>query len=102
LSGSPSSRQRVARFPVCEDAMAIAFQPGDPDFASRVRASFVRQTAMTTIGAEMTQVAPGEVEIAMPYRADLAQQHGFIHAGVITMILDSACGYAALSLMPED
>lgn len=82
--------------------MAIPLQPSDPDFASRVRASFVRQTVMTTIGAEMTQVAPGEVEIAMPYRADLAQQHGFLHAGVITTIVDSACGYAALSLMPAD
>jgi len=102
LSCSVNSRQLVAWFPDCEDTMAILFQPSDPDFASRIRASFVRQTVMTTIGAEMTQVAPGEVEIAMPYRADLAQQHGFLHAGMITTIVDSACGYAALSLMPGD
>jgi uncharacterized protein (TIGR00369 family) len=102
LSCSVGSRQLVAWFQVYEDAMTIPFQPSDPDFASRVRASFVRQTVMTTIGAEMTQIAPGAVEIAMPYRADLAQQHGFLHAGVISMIVDSACGYAALSLMPGD
>jgi acyl-coenzyme A thioesterase PaaI-like protein len=72
---------------VYEDAMTPPFQPSDPDFARRVRASFVRQRVMTTIGAEMTQVAPGAVEIAMPYRADLAQQHGFLHAGVLTTMM---------------
>lgn len=82
--------------------MTVVFEASDPAFAARVRASFARQTVMTTIGAEMTRVLPGAVEIAMPYRADLAQQHGFLHAGVITTILDSACGYAALSLMPRD
>jgi uncharacterized protein (TIGR00369 family) len=57
---------------------------------------------MTTIGAEMTHVTPGAVEIVLPFRADLTQQHGFLHAGIITTIVDSACGYAALSLMPPD
>jgi uncharacterized protein (TIGR00369 family) len=74
----------------------------NPDFVGRVRASFARQTVMTTLGAEMTQVLPGEVEIAMPFHANLTQQHGFLHAGVITTIVDSACGYAALTLMPAD
>ncbi len=78
------------------------FQPQYPDFEEKVRQSFARQTVMNTIGARMTRVAAGEVEIEMPFRDDLSQQHGFIHAGIITAILDSACGYAALTLMPED
>jgi uncharacterized protein (TIGR00369 family) len=78
------------------------FQPQDPEYESRVRASFARQRVMLTIGARMGRVAPGEVEIELPYRADLTQQHGFLHAGIVTTILDSACGYAAFSLMPAD
>ncbi len=78
------------------------FPVATPDFAQRARASYARQTVMATLGAEMTHVAPGEVEIAMPFREDLTQQHGFLHAGVITTIVDSACGYAALTLMPAD
>ena len=74
------------------------FNPQDPQFEARVRASFARQTLMRTIGAEMTEVAPGEVEIELAYRDDLAQQHGYLHAGVITAIVDSACGYAAMTL----
>ncbi len=73
-----------------------------PDYEERVRASFARQQAMATIGAELTLVTPGIVEIEMPYDARLAQQHGFLHAGVISTALDSACGYAAYSLMPEN
>lgn len=72
------------------------------DFEERVRASFARQAAMVTIGAELTHVTPGIVEIEMPYSAALTQQHGFLHAGVIAAALDSACGYAAFSLMPEN
>ena len=74
------------------------FQPKDPDFEAKVRESFGKQTAMQTLGAVMNRVVPGEVEIEMPYRADLTQQHGFIHGGIITAIVDSACGYAAFSL----
>ena len=74
------------------------FNPQDPQFEARVRSSFARQTLMQTIGAEMTRVAPGEVEIELAYRDDLAQQHGYLHAGVITAIVDSACGYAAMTL----
>lgn len=73
-----------------------------PDFEARVRASFARQQAMKTIGAELTLVTPGVVEIEMPYSPALTQQHGFLHAGVISTALDSACGYAAYSLMPAD
>ncbi|PSJ57493.1 PaaI family thioesterase [Kumtagia ephedrae] len=72
------------------------------DFEERVRASFARQQAMTTIGAELTSVLPGTVEIEMPFSAALTQQHGFLHAGIISAALDSACGYAAFSLMPEN
>jgi uncharacterized protein (TIGR00369 family) len=71
-------------------------------FEPRVRASFARQRVMETIGAVLTRVEAGAVEIALPYRADLTQQHGFVHAGIVATILDSACGYAAFSLMPAD
>ena len=71
----------------------------DPDFEARVRASFAKQQFMTTLGARLAVVTPGEVTIALPYRADLTQQHGFLHAGVVTSVVDSACGYAALTLM---
>ena len=81
--------------------MSVRFEPVG-DFESRVRASFERQDVMATIGAELTRVNPGEVEIEMPFRADLTQQHGFLHAGIISTALDSACGYAAYSLMPAD
>ena len=77
----------------------MSFQPRDPDFERRVRASFARQAAMRTLGATLERVAPGEVDLALPFRADLTQQHGFLHAGVVTAVIDSACGYAALSLM---
>ena len=78
---------------------AMSFSPLDPQFEARVRASFARQRAMETIGAVLTRVEPGVVEVALPYRADLTQQHGFLHAGIVATILDSACGYAAFSLM---
>lgn len=72
------------------------------DFETRVRESFARQQAMVTIGAELTAVSPGIVEIEMPFSETLTQQHGFLHAGVISTALDSACGYAAYTMMPED
>jgi uncharacterized protein (TIGR00369 family) len=74
--------------------------PIDPHFAARVRESFARQKAMALIGASLDLVAPGAVEIALPFRDDLTQQKGFVHGGVIGMIADTACGYAAFSLMP--
>jgi uncharacterized protein (TIGR00369 family) len=69
---------------------------------ARVRQSFLKQAVMHTIGAQLTRVDPGFVEIELPFRADLCQQHGFLHAGIVTTVVDSACGYAALSVMPED
>ncbi|MDP3898753.1 MAG: PaaI family thioesterase [Mesorhizobium sp.] len=74
----------------------------DPDYEARVRRSFARQTVMATIGAELTSVTPGIVEIEMPYSEALTQQHGYLHAGIISTALDSACGYAAFSMMPTD
>jgi uncharacterized protein (TIGR00369 family) len=77
-------------------------EPRDPNYASRVRKSFQKQRLMTTMGAILEKVAPGEVDIRLPFRDDLTQQHGFLHAGTIAAVADSACGYAALSLMPSD
>jgi uncharacterized protein (TIGR00369 family) len=77
-----------------------AFTPKAADFAERVRSSFDRQPFMHTIGASLARVAPGEVEIVMPVRPQLGQQHGFVHAGVVSALADTACGYAAFSLMP--
>ena len=74
------------------------FEPKDPDFEAKVRDSFGKQTAMQSLGAVIGRVKPGSVEIEMPYRADFTQQHGFVHGGIVTAIVDSACGYAALSL----
>ena len=76
--------------------------PADSRFAERIRASFGRQQAMALIGASLGLVAPGVVEIALPFRDDLTQQKGFVHGGIIGMIADSAAGYAAYSLMPAD
>ncbi len=78
------------------------FTPTDPAFAERVRASFARQRVMTTIGAELVSVEPGEVVIELPFRHDLTQQHGYLHAAIVTSIVDSACGYAANTLMAAD
>jgi uncharacterized protein (TIGR00369 family) len=72
----------------------------DPNFESRVRESFGRQKAMALIGASLASVGAGEVEIALPWRDDLTQQKGFVHGGILGMIADTACGYAAFSLMP--
>ena len=74
----------------------------NPSFADEIKQSFAKQTIMSLIGAELTRVEPGVIEITLPYRADLAQQHGYLHAGIVTTIADSACGYAAYSLMPPN
>ncbi|MBP2656060.1 MAG: hypothetical protein H6Q73_3629 [Firmicutes bacterium] len=76
------------------------FSPQTPDFANLVQSSFAQQSVMNLIGAKLHKVLPGKVEIIIPFRDNLTQQHGFLHAGVITTIVDSACGYAAFSLMP--
>jgi uncharacterized protein (TIGR00369 family) len=73
----------------------------NPEFERAVRDSFTAQPMMATIGARLTHVAAGAVDIRVPYRAELTQQHGFLHAGAVASALDSACGYAAFSLMPD-
>ena len=72
----------------------------NPDFEARVRDSFARQPAMRLIGASLSRVEPGRVDIELPVRDDLTQQHGFVHGGIVGMIADSAGGYAAFTLMP--
>ena len=74
----------------------------DSDFEKRVRDSFAKQTIMATLGAEIAAVRLGEVEIVLPFSDKILQQHGFIHAGAVATIADSACGYAGLSVMPRD
>ncbi|HYJ04314.1 MAG TPA: PaaI family thioesterase [Chthoniobacterales bacterium] len=76
-------------------------EPRNPLFEQTVRDSFAAQQLMATIGARLVSVTAGEIEIRVPFRRDLTQQHGFLHAGVVTSVLDSACGYSALSLMDE-
>jgi uncharacterized protein (TIGR00369 family) len=76
-------------------------EPQDPQSLSAAHNSFAAQQLMTTIGARLAHVAAGETEIRMPFRLDLTQQHGFLHAGIVTSVLDSACGYAAFTLMPQ-
>ena len=77
-----------------------AFTPRDPAFESKVRASFERQKVMGLIGARLERIEPGLVSIELPYRGDLVQQHGFLHAGIVGTIADSAGGYAGFTLMP--
>jgi len=77
-------------------------QARNTNFAEEIKQSFAKQTIMELIGAQLTRVEPGIIEILLPYRADLAQQHGYLHAGIVTTIADSACGYAAYSLMPPN
>lgn len=82
--------------------MTSQFEPRDPQYQARVRGSFDNQPVMQTIDASLTSVEPGRVVIELPYHSRLTQQDGFIHAGISSTIMDSACGYAAFSLMPAD
>lgn len=81
---------------------ASGFEPKDADYAERVRASFARQQVMRTLGVTLVDVQPGEVRLSLPFTAALTQHNGYLHAGVLTTALDSACGYAAYSLMAAD
>src|SRR5215831_17319522 len=78
------------------------FNPPNPNYEEQIKLGFARQNVMNAIGARLRKVAPGEVEIELNFREDLTQQHGYIHAGIVTIIADSACGFAAYSLMPEN
>ena len=78
------------------------FQPADNNYEKRVRESFDRQNLMETLGARIDNVEPGAVDIRLPIRKEISQQHGFVHAGAIAAIADSACGYAAATLLGSD
>jgi uncharacterized protein (TIGR00369 family) len=77
-----------------------SFEPRDPDWETKVRASFAKQGAMGLIGAKLIELRPGYCEIHLPWRSDLTQQHGFFHAGIISTAVDTAAGYAGFTLMP--
>lgn len=77
------------------------FSVKDPDFEARGRASFARQPMMATLGVTLERVEPGLAEMAMPYGPHLLQQHGFVHAGALSALVDNACGFAAMTLMPK-
>ena len=78
--------------------MADDLAPRNPDFERAVRESFAKQTFMTTLGAALERVEPGAVDVAVPFSEALCQQNGYLHAGVLASVADSACGYAALTL----
>ncbi|MEZ5788083.1 MAG: PaaI family thioesterase [Xanthobacteraceae bacterium] len=78
----------------------VSPRPVDPDFVTRVRSSFDRQGFMGLLGATLTRIEPGSVEIEVPFRADLTQQHGYFHAGVTSAVADTAGGYAGYTLFP--
>jgi uncharacterized protein (TIGR00369 family) len=88
--------------PISEVTPMPDIAPQDPDFDARVRASFERQAAMASLGISILRLEAGRIELAMPYNAAFTQQHGFVHAGIMATALDSACGYAAFSLMPAN
>ena len=76
------------------------FEAQNPDFISTIQESFARQGLLRHLNAELTDIIPGQVTIELPVSSNVSQQHGFVHAGAVTTIVDSACGYAALTLMP--
>jgi uncharacterized protein (TIGR00369 family) len=78
----------------------MQFKPSNQSFITEVETSFAKQAVMTLIGAQLTRVEPGLIEISLPFRPDLTQQNDYLHAGIVTTIADSACGYAAYTLMP--
>lgn len=82
--------------------MTDKFQPRCAHWEQRVRDSFDRQQVMKTLRVTLESLSPGEVRLTIPYQPTLTQQHGFLHAGIVSTVLDSACGYAAFTLMPEE
>ena len=85
-----------------QESIKKPFEPRDPDWNAKVRASFDRQTFMQTIGAKLVSLSPGRCEVELPFRADLCQQNGYLHGGLVTTIAANATGYAAFSLMPAN
>jgi uncharacterized protein (TIGR00369 family) len=98
----PFSQAPTLSLPPASAATGSGFTPSNPDYENRVRDSFARQGAMRLLGARLTEVRPGYCVIELPYRLDLTQQHGYVHAGIVSAIADSAGGYAGFSLFPAD
>ncbi len=82
--------------------MGLQFKPSVADYKEKIIKSFNRQGVMKTLNVTLHSIKPGEIELEFPYQPDFTQQHGFIHAGIVSTLLDTACGYAAFSLMPEN
>ncbi len=82
--------------------MDPGFTPADPDYRSKVYASFEKQKVMKTLGVSIEDVSPGQVILEMPFHPDFTQQNGFLHAGTVATVVDSACGYSAYSLTPPN
>lgn len=82
--------------------MMETFTPSDPNFEARVRSSADRQVLLTTMGASLALVRPGEIHVETPYDTRFSQQDGFLHGGIVAAMLDTACGYAAFTLMPAN
>ena len=78
------------------------FRPRDDNYVERITQSFAKQSAMALIGAQLVHIDAGRIEIHLPCRPEISQQHGYVHGGVVVMIADSASGYAAMTLVPED
>lgn len=78
------------------------YKPHDKNYEEKVKKSFDKQNAMKSLGITLEEIKPGCVELKMPFKKEFTQQHGFVHAGIISTVLDSACGYAAFSLMPKE
>jgi len=95
----PAGQRGGGKGPVA-DVTTRDFPPLDDATANRIRDSIGRQTLLTTLGVAVAEVASGRVMLDLPYREDLCQQNGYLHAGAITAVADSACGYAAATLMP--
>jgi uncharacterized protein (TIGR00369 family) len=86
--------------PLGREASLQHFEPKNPDYRKVAAATFEAQHAMRTLGISITRLEAGEVDLSMPYATDWTQQNGFIHAGIVTAGLDTACGIAAFTLMP--
>lgn len=80
----------------------FTFEPRDPEYKQKVHDSFARQGAMETLGASIVNIEPGKVILELPFKPGLSQQHGFLHAGILATMLDTAAGYSAYSLMPPE
>lgn len=89
--------------PISRSQKGVAMtEDNSGDFRARIRRNFERQAAMATIGAELTRVEHGMIEIELPFDVKLTQQHGILHAGIISAALDSACGFAAYSVIDPE